>query len=263
MQTASFIISNHFFMAKQNGIIPLKGTIGNITFYKTKAGYLAREKSGIDANRIATDPAFVRTRENGAEFGRAGKAGKLLRTALRAVLLNAGDSYMASRLTGAMVKVVQADATNVRGERNVIDGEAELLKGFEFNSAARLGSTLYAPFTSTIDRAAGTLTVDIPPFVPVNMVACPAGATHFKILAAGAEIDFEAETFVNGNAASAELPIDATATAMLNLAVNVTAGSTKPLLLALGVEFYQQVNGVLYSLKNGAYNALALVDISG
>ena len=250
-------------MAKQNGIIPLKGTIGNITFFKTKAGYLAREKGGIDANRIATDPAFVRTRENGAEFGRAGKAGKLLRTALRAVLLNAGDSYMVSRLTSSMLKVVQADAVNVRGERNVIDGEAELLKGFEFNSNARLAGTLFAPFTTAIDRAAGTLTVEIPPFVPVNMVASPAGATHFKIMAAGAEIDFEAETFVNGSAASAELPIDAAATAAMSLAVNVTVNSTKPLLLALGVEFYQQVNGVLYSLKNGAYNALALVDISG
>jgi len=58
-------------MARQSGIIPLKGTIGNITFYKTKAGHLAREKGGVDAGRIATDPAFIRTRENGAEFGRA------------------------------------------------------------------------------------------------------------------------------------------------------------------------------------------------
>lgn len=250
-------------MARQSGIIPLKGTIGNITFYKTKAGHLAREKGGVDANRIATDPAFVRTRENGAEFGRAGKAGKLLRTAFRALLLNLGDSYMSSRLTREMVKVIQADATNVRGQRNVIDGEAELLKGFEFNSNARLGSTLYAPFTTAIDRAAGTLTVDIPSFVPTNMVAAPAGATHFKVQAAGAEIDFEAESFVNGNAASAELPIDATATAVMALTVDVTDNSTKPLFLALGVEFYQQVNGALYSLKNGAYNALALIDISG
>ncbi|NSL85803.1 hypothetical protein ECE50_003105 [Chitinophaga sp. Mgbs1] len=112
--------------------------------------------------------------------GRAGKAGKLLRTAFRALLLNIGDSYMSSRLTREMVKVIQADATNVRGQRNVIDGEAELLKGFEFNSNARLGGTLYAPFTTGIDRAAGTLIVDIPPFVPVNMVAAPAGAKHLR-----------------------------------------------------------------------------------
>jgi hypothetical protein len=37
-----------------------------------------------------------------------------------------------------MVKVIQADATNSRGQRNVIDGEAEMLEGFEFNKNGRL-----------------------------------------------------------------------------------------------------------------------------
>ena len=63
-------------MARQRSIIKLDGTIGGITFYKSKDGYLAREKGGIPAERIRNDPAFQRTRENGAEFGRAGKAGK-------------------------------------------------------------------------------------------------------------------------------------------------------------------------------------------
>jgi hypothetical protein len=40
-------------MARQKGIIKLKGTIGDITFYKTQDGHLAREKGGIDAGRIA------------------------------------------------------------------------------------------------------------------------------------------------------------------------------------------------------------------
>lgn len=61
-------------MARVGGILSLKGSIGNITFYKTKAGNLAREKGGIEASRIATNPAFERTWENGEEFGRAGKA---------------------------------------------------------------------------------------------------------------------------------------------------------------------------------------------
>ena len=66
-------------MAKQTGIIKLKGTIGGISFYKTSDGDLAREKGGVDKSRIANDPAFQRTRENGAEFGAAGKGGKLVR----------------------------------------------------------------------------------------------------------------------------------------------------------------------------------------
>jgi len=250
-------------MAKQKGIIKLDGTIGDITFYKSQDGYLAREKGGIPADRIANDPAFQRTRENGAEFGRAGKAGKILRNAIRAMLQNASDSRMVSRLTQKMVEVIQLDATNPRGQRNVIDGEAELLQGFEFNISGKLGTTLYAPYTATIDRVAGTLEASIPSFVPLNMIAAPGGTTHFKIVSAGAEIDFENETFVMDSNESAILAWDTTATAVLTLTNTVTANSTKPLFLALGLEFYQEVNGQMYPLKNGSYNALALVKVDG
>ena len=110
-------------MAQQKGIIKLDGTIGGITFYKSQDGYLAREKGGVSADRIANDPNFQRTRENGAEFGAAGKAGKLLRTAFRNILQNSADNRMVGRLTSEMVKVIQADLTSVRGLRNVLDGE--------------------------------------------------------------------------------------------------------------------------------------------
>jgi hypothetical protein len=250
-------------MAQQKGIIPLKGTIGNITFYKSKEGYLAREKGGISAERIASDPAFQRTRENGAEFGRAGIAGKLLRTALRALLQNASDSKMVSRLTREMIKVIQADATNPRGLRNVIDGEAELLKDFDFNVNGKLGTTLYAPFTPSINRVTGELQVNIPAFVPVNMIKAPAGTTHFRINSAGVEVDFEQKQYTVDANSSAQLPWDTILTAVITLGNNVTANSAHPLFLALGIEFFQQVNGSMYPLKNGAFNPLALVNVSG
>lgn len=250
-------------MAKQKGIMKLEGTIGGITFYKSKDGYLAKEKSGVPADRIANDPAFQRTRENGAEFGRAGKAGKILRNAIRALLQNSADSRIVGRLTQEMMKVIHEDVTNPRGLRNVIDGEAELLQGFEFNINGKLGTTLYAPFTSVIDRVAGTLTANLPAFVPQNMIAAPGGTTHFKIVSAGAEIDFENETFIVDTKETAVLPWDVNATAVINLANAVTANSTHPLFLVLGIEFYQQVNGQMYPLKNGAFNALSLVKVDG
>jgi hypothetical protein len=248
-------------MARQKGIIKLKGTIGDITFYKTQDGHLAREKGGIDASRIASDPAFQRTRENGSEFGRAGKAGKLLRTALRPLLINSADGRMVSRLTQAMVKVIQADLVSDRGLRNVIDGEAELLFGFEFNIRGKLGTSLYAPFVATIDRVAGEISVDIASFIPSNMISAPSGTTHFKIISGGAEVDFEAETFVVATSETAILPWDATPTAVINQVNAVTAASTKPLFLALGVEFYQQINGTMYPLKNGAFNPLSVAKV--
>jgi hypothetical protein len=250
-------------MAKQKGIVPLQGTIGNISFYKGKNGYYAREKGGVDGDRIASDPAYARTRENGEEFGRAGKASKLLRTSMRALLQKAGDSYVTARLTRGFLKVIKADATSARGKRNVIDGEAELLTGFEFNASSPLQSVLYAPYTTTIDRVTGSLGVSMAPFIPINMIAAPPGATHFVISCAGSEIDFEAQQFVNGVASSGELILDGTQTAVLNLSVNISANSTRPIFLALGIEFFQKVGGVSYSLNNGTYNALALVAVSG
>ncbi len=250
-------------MAKQRGIMKLEGTIGGITFYKSRDGYLAREKGGIPAERIANDPNFQRTRENGSEFGRAGKAGKVLRNALRSLLQNAKDPRVVSRLTTEMVKVIQEDQTNPRGLRNVIDGEAELLIGFDFNSNAKLGNTLYAPYVATIDRVTGELKVDMASFIPSEMIAAPGGTTHFRIVSAGAEIDFENEVFTVDKNETAQLPWDPTATAVINHVNQVTANSTKPLFLIVGVQFFQEVNGVKYSLKNGAFNALSIVKVSG
>jgi len=249
-------------MAKQKGIISLKGTLGNITFYKSKDGYLAREKGGISGDRIANDPAFQRTRENGAEFGRAGSAGKLLRTALRALTQNVSDSKMVSRLTRIMVKVIQADATNSRGMRNVIDGEAALLEGFEFNINGQLSATMYAPYTPAITRTTGVLEVAVPAFIPSNMISAPSGTTHFRINSAGVEVDFENKTYTVESNSSAILPWNNQATAAATLTNNVTANSTHPLFLAMGIEFFQEVNGNMYPLKSGAFNPLALVKVS-
>lgn len=251
-------------MARQKGVIKLQGQMGGVSFYKSQQdGFLAREKGGVDADRIKNDPNFERTRENGAEFGRAGVAGKLLRTALRALLINIADSRMTSRLTREMVKVIQADATNIRGQRNVIDGEAELLIGFEFNFDGKLGSTFFAPFTSIIDRATGALTVDIPAFIPGNMIGAPIGASHCKLITAAAEIDFEAGTYVVANSSTPEIVLGPQNEAAISLANAVTPASVHPLFLAFGIEFYQQVNGIFYPLKNGFYNALALVKVDG
>ena len=250
-------------MAKQKGIMKLEGTIGDITFYKSQDGYLAKGKGGIDGKRIATDPKFQRTRENGSEFGSAGKAGKVLRNALRVLLQNSSDNRMVSRLTKKMVEVIQADTTSTRGQRNVIDGEAELLEGFEFNSNAQLSNTLYAPYTPSIDRVTGTLKVNLLSFMPSTMIAAPGGTTHFKIVSIGAEIDFENEVFVMDSKVSNVLAWDNTATAIINLNNVVTANSTHPLFVVLGIEFYQDVNGVKYPLKNGAFNALSIVKVSG
>ena len=249
-------------MARQVGIIKLKGTIGDISFYKSKDGHLARTKGGVDANRIATDPAFQRTRENGSEFGRAGKGGTLFRTAMRVLMQNASDKRVTSRLTKEMVAVIKADTTNERGARTIQDGNMGLLESFEFNINGKLATLLFAPYTSTVDRTAGTIVANIPVFTPSTNIVAPAGTTHFKLSSGGAEIDFANETYVFDSESSAILPWNGTATTALTLTANLTANSTLPIFQVVGIEFFQEVNGQMYPLKNGSYNALAIVGIN-
>ena len=232
-------------------------------FTNPRDGHLAREKGGVDASRIKTMRRFNGQGRTAQSLAVPAAPAKFLRDAVRVILLNSKDRRMVSRLTTTMIKVIQADLTSVRGLRNVIDGEAELLEGFEFNANAPLGTTLYAPFTATANRATGALDVNLPAFVPANLIAAPSGATHFKIVSAGAEVDFTNETFVTDTQETGILPWDQAATAVINLANAVTANSTHPLFLLLGVQFFQEVNGAKYPLKNGAFNALQIVKVNG
>lgn len=250
-------------MARQKGIIKLEGTVGDITFYRSGDGYMAREKGGISGERIASDPAFQRTRENGQEFGRAGKAGKLLRTSIQTLLRTSSDKRMVSRLTKEMLKVIQADAVSVRGQRNVIDGEAELLVGFEFNIQGKLSTTFFAPYVSTLDRVSGESLIDIPPFVPMDSIKVPGGCTHYKIVGAAMEVDFTNGSYKSSSQESALLPYDGVLTSAIQLEATLIAGSIHPLFQVLGIIFYQEVNTEFYVLSNGAYNALQICKVMG
>lgn len=249
-------------MARQKGIIKLKGTIGDITFYKTQDGELAREKGGVDASRIANDAAFIRTRENGAEFGSSASSGKLLRSALRPLLMTAADNRITSRLTKVMTMMKNLDATSVRGKRNVgvaiaLPAAKAMLKGFNFNDAAILGSILFKPYV--VAPATGVITINA--LVPANDIAFPAGATHCSIKGAWAKVDF-----VNNIA-------DIKYTNITNIALNAASSNvvltptappvgTGTNLFILQIEFFQMVNTVQYSLKNGAYNALSIIEVA-
>jgi hypothetical protein len=248
-------------MAKQNGIIKLKGTIDDISFYKSADGHLARAKGGVDANRIANDPAFQRTRENGQEFGRAGKGGKLLRKSIRILLQQASDRRVVSRLTRDLLAIVKTDPVNERGQRTIQDGDLTLLNGFECNLNGKLATTFFSEYSLAFDRATGEATLNVPAFSPSLRIAAPGGTTHFMLSLGAAELDFANETAVFNMDSTGVLPYTGADTAQLSLAASVTANSTLPVIQVLGVSFFQEVNGQMYALKNGANNALAIVNV--
>lgn len=250
-------------MAKQESILKFTGNMDGLSFFKNKDGYSARKKGGVSGDRIRNDPRFERTRENIEEFSRAASASKLLRSALRAALVNTRDSAMTPRLTKSFLQVVKTDAVNRRGKRDVHEGDLSLLKGFEFNIASPLSRTLFSLPVFSIDRAQGTAGITIPAMIPANRIAWPEGATHCRISSSAVELDFTANNFVLSSFLSDPIEKDAGNVDELAIPHNVTPQSQLPIVLTLGVEFYQLMNGEQYPLKNGSFNSLSLVEADG
>ncbi|MBI9063506.1 MAG: hypothetical protein JEZ14_16105 [Marinilabiliaceae bacterium] len=246
-------------MARQKGIIKLEGRVGDLSFYKSGGDYYARTKGGVDGDRIKKDPAYARTRENGAEFGSAGKAGKVLRNALKGPISKSADKRVASRLSKQMLQVIQADDTNLRGERTVMEGDLTLLKGFEFNKAIGLESVVTVPYTVSFDRATGDATVTIPAFDSKNEISVVEGATHFRFVAGIAAIDFANQSYEVDVTETADITYGSVIGLATLLQTSLTANSTLPIFMVFGVEYYQSVNGQMYPLNNKESNPLAMV----
>ena len=168
-------------MAKFDGIFNIEGTLKGMTFYKSKDGHMVRTKGGVSKERIAKDPAFERTRENGSEFAHCAKMAQLFRNSVSDKVELAKDHRTSSRLNQVMHAIKALDSTSARGERNVPTGiqhpdGPKQLQGFEFNSNGQI--TQIFTQLQALDVQNGTLNHQ--GFIP-NKLSCPKIALHKKV----------------------------------------------------------------------------------
>lgn len=246
-------------MAKQTSIITLKGRVGRLSFYKTKDGYLAREKGGVEKSRIMNDPRFARTRENMQEFTDNAISSKLVKDALRPVISKVSDPRLGLRLNQQMMKVLKSDELSVRGERKVKNGNWDLLGGMELNIRASLSRTLLFDIR-TLDSPA-SWEVQIPALLPSDEIAYPTGAEGFRIIATGVGLDFDAGTRSTVTATTPILPVSAPTEATV-LSIEKSQLSGTHFLFVLSVEFYLTVNSTDYHMNNGDHNAGKIMTVS-
>lgn len=248
-------------MPRVNGVVNLEGTLGDLTFYKKEGQSFVRKKGGISKQRIETDPSFVRTRENMSEFKTNINAAKLLRLSLGALVFKAKDSRLSNRLMQVMSNIKNLDANSARGQRVVSEGIAtaegkRLLTGFDFNINAPLDAVLFANYTLNN----GTGEVAIPNLIPAEQLRSPEGSNFVSFQSGVLNLDFE-----TGES-------DLVLSPVVNRAIDMTGNSvtlTPPAMptgngtniFILMVSFYQDVNGVQYSLKNEEFNVLHVVDV--
>jgi hypothetical protein len=226
---------------------------------KIKTMAKTASSGGTTADRIKTDPAYERTRENMAEFGRAGKAAKLLRTIFRDVTINAKDRVTQARLAKVTSRIITTDPVNERGARTVNNGDLQQLQNFHFNVRAGISDSLFVRCPVNFNRASGEVTLNIPAFIPRNMVQQARGTTHFRIVAAAAAINFDTEQYEYAMQGTPELPYNSDPTQAATLTLALPANSKDTVVMVLGIEYYQRVNTRSYALKSGEHNATSIV----
>ena len=248
-------------MAKQLGMINVRGTVGDITYRQTKDGYQVGKKSKLDSAAMQTDIRFDNTRRANAEFGAAGKAGRLIRLAIKQQLDTAKDGRMTPRLLKTLMQVVISDSVSDFGKRRPEKGTLSILEGFDFNIETQLADAFMLPPVTAIDRTTGKLKLTFPGFTPSAMLRVPPGATHFTLVSAGAALDFENNKHESGISESAYLSTSDTPVPGFSLTNTISAGSVLPLILVLGIRFYKEVNNKYYRLQGAEYNSMRIVAV--
>lgn len=244
-------------MARQSGVIQIKGTVGGLVF--TKDGTV-RQKQGSNRSQFNTSVSMQRVRENASEFGTAAKASKLVRDALRKVVAPASDRFAVSRLTQKMKEILNLDADADRGGRQILNANLEALVGFDFNANAAFTGTYYGGLEVELDRA-GNQSVSMLDVNPALDIAAPQGATHYRINVAVAAVDFAAGTFTSTVNSTPELPLTNALRPTESLQLIRPAAAEEALIVVVGVDFFQALNGKMYPLNSNTYNPLSVVAV--
>ncbi len=248
-------------MAKFDGIFEIKGTLQGMSFYKSKDGLLIRKKGGVDKSRIKNDPAFQRTRENGSEFAHNANMGLMMRKSVANLVSLAKDYRVSSRVTQVMSTLKNLDVTSARGERKVWLGLATLegkqtIKGFDFNANSTFNSVFRGEYA--LDTLTGEVTIT--DFSPVKNLSLPQGATHASISVAVANVDFEFNNFGTRYSTKENMAL---VDGELNITLTPSSmpGGTGTNFYYILIEFFQELNGVQYPLKNNSHNVLYLMEV--
>lgn len=246
-------------MAKVKGIVSLKGTIGGVTYYKTKYGQIAREAGGgFNGEAIRTKASMRRVRENGSEFGKCSKTNKLFRTAVSVFHEHYKFVGLHGHLMRLFTQIKDLDTVSPRGQRHVgigVQTEAgkSLLRQFNYTPESQLEK--FFPYQPIFHANESLFRYDS---IDMKKVKFAKGATHLKLLCGVLDMDFTNMVYQrytadpvlidqNFSGGTLELPLN-------NLPEIQHLG-----IPVLGIRLYQKVGGVLVPLKDEKYVSLKVL----
>ncbi|MDR2274186.1 MAG: hypothetical protein LBF27_24980 [Sphingobacterium sp.] len=245
-------------MARQIGIIKIKGSIGDLSFYESGGMQLVRKKTGATKKQIEADPRFERTKENAQEFGRTMKSCKLLKQQLQDVLFQCTDKSFFNRLVSRMSMVIKSDPAHRRGERMVTGAGLELLGGLETNRNFKFKDQVLTDIDVSFDVIKGEGIVTIPAFIPAQRIRRYETSTHAQLVSAviefGAVIPAQIEAIVWRSVHHELSGVRSVPGMKFSF-----ARMPKPenaLIVLLGICYFEQISGSYFPVAKGKYNAM-------
>lgn len=236
-------------MAKQTGIIKLKGTLGGINYYETKiGGHLAREAGGGYSKNPKNRESLVRTMENASEFGRCSKTKKVFRIALAPFLCVRKDGELHGRMVQLFTKLKDLDGVNIRGERKVLPGletprGLQLFRDFTFTPSCNVMEV----FAASLDFDFTSRILSVTNF-DIRTVKFPAGATHIALTLGLLHFDFDTLAYRLKNSAPMYMDKNYSANSFeMNVDLPEVDGTA---VAVLGIKFYQKVESTYYLFKS-------------
>lgn len=249
-------------MAKQTGIIKLKGTIGGINYYETKSGgHLAREAGGGFSKNPKNKESLVRTMENASEFGRCSKTKKAFKISLAPFLCARKDGELHGRMVQLFTKLKDLDPVNSRGDRRVGRGletpnGRQLLQDFAFTPSCNITEVLAA----SVEFDFNTRILSVTNF-DIKSVKFPSGATHLALTLGLLHFDFDTLAYRLKNSAPLYLDMNFSATSFEMIVDLPEVDGTA--MAVLGMKFYQEVDSTYYLFKSANAVGVEVLGIWG
>ncbi len=149
-------------MAKVTDVF-VKGSVGNVIFYRRMGTHCARVKR----THIAHSPAMTIRSMN---FGIAARAGKALRSGLTASMPNATDRSMQSRFSGAIAKWLGTSGIDELPSTDAVP----YISALEFTKEQPVRQRFKVPLTISVPQP-NVVRVSIDTFIPSKQIVVPAG----------------------------------------------------------------------------------------
>lgn len=238
-------------MAIQTGTFTLSGKLGKQVFFNKNGKAFVKDAPNPETYHLSEG-----SRKSGIEFGTASSAASLINKAFAPIATKVGDVDRIHRLKSLLIKVINTGPAELTGNRQPIDGDIGLLKGFEFNCHCRLSKLLAVSPTIEIDPE-DELRIRLPRLDIATDFNITPRADTVVIQFMCASLDFAAG---NGRFTRPEdlvLPLKSESFPGGSLILPLEDSDNKVLLVAMGVSFAYE-DGVL--VKNRDFHAGTIVE---